>query len=254
MDLKKENTKDELSPPLRAETPPSVTPTGVTPPSEAKPDLQSSVDTDESDKDEQNNDALSLNQGEEAFYSGESLDNKKCNNNDATVVAAAVAKAKPTGGDTCTGAATTATANTSGTATAGRSGGTVSAAPSTTKTTAPTTVTGDINENNSNATRVERGAMMPSTAPIELCYSVKWIHFCGRLTSIVMQNDNGPCPLLAIINILMLKHLVSSLAVNVTSYYYYIMPRLPHRLYWHLKQRSFYRRSFSIIFASVFLK
>lgn len=36
-------------------------------------------------------------------------------------------------------------------------------------------------------------------------YHVKWIKFHGTSTPIVMQNQNGPCPLLAIVNILLLQ-------------------------------------------------
>jgi len=36
-------------------------------------------------------------------------------------------------------------------------------------------------------------------------YHVKWVKFCGSTTAIVMQNQNGPCPLLAIANILLLQ-------------------------------------------------
>lgn len=36
-------------------------------------------------------------------------------------------------------------------------------------------------------------------------YHVKWIKFHGTSTPIVLQNQNGPCPLLAIVNILLLQ-------------------------------------------------
>lgn len=36
-------------------------------------------------------------------------------------------------------------------------------------------------------------------------YHVKWIKFRGSQTPIVMQNQNGPCPLLAIVNVLLLQ-------------------------------------------------
>ncbi|XP_067929320.1 ubiquitin carboxyl-terminal hydrolase MINDY-2-like [Watersipora subatra] len=39
-------------------------------------------------------------------------------------------------------------------------------------------------------------------------YHVKWIMFKGRRAPIVMQNMNGPCPLLAIVNVLLLKQKV----------------------------------------------
>ncbi|XP_077978002.1 ubiquitin carboxyl-terminal hydrolase MINDY-2-like [Glandiceps talaboti] len=36
-------------------------------------------------------------------------------------------------------------------------------------------------------------------------YHIKWIKFKGRSTPIVTQNENGPCPLLSIVNVLILK-------------------------------------------------
>ncbi|XP_070565211.1 ubiquitin carboxyl-terminal hydrolase MINDY-2-like [Ptychodera flava] len=39
-------------------------------------------------------------------------------------------------------------------------------------------------------------------------YHVKWIKFKGRNMPIVTQNENGPCPLIAIINVLILKGLI----------------------------------------------
>ena len=39
-------------------------------------------------------------------------------------------------------------------------------------------------------------------------YYVKWIKWKGLKTPIVTQNDNGPCPLLAIINILLLRRAI----------------------------------------------
>ena len=38
---------------------------------------------------------------------------------------------------------------------------------------------------------------------------VKWIMWKGMKTAIVTQNDNGPCPLLAIINILLLRRVIA---------------------------------------------
>ncbi|KAA8522327.1 hypothetical protein F0562_013312 [Nyssa sinensis] len=40
----------------------------------------------------------------------------------------------------------------------------------------------------------------------EMVHKTKVIQFLGRTTSIVLQNDNGPCPLLAICNVLLLKN------------------------------------------------
>ncbi|XP_052209939.1 uncharacterized protein LOC127813172 [Diospyros lotus] len=40
----------------------------------------------------------------------------------------------------------------------------------------------------------------------EMIYKTKLIQFLGRSTPIILQNDNGPCPLLAICNVLLLKN------------------------------------------------
>ncbi|NXG02517.1 MINY1 hydrolase, partial [Sakesphorus luctuosus] len=37
------------------------------------------------------------------------------------------------------------------------------------------------------------------------CYCVKWIHWKGERTPVITQSENGPCPLLAIMNILLLR-------------------------------------------------
>jgi len=42
-------------------------------------------------------------------------------------------------------------------------------------------------------------------ASAENIYHVKWIKFRGAQTPIVMQNQNGPCPLLAVVNVLLLQ-------------------------------------------------
>jgi hypothetical protein len=39
-------------------------------------------------------------------------------------------------------------------------------------------------------------------------YYIKWISWKGHNTPIVTQNDNGPCPLLAIINVLLLRRTI----------------------------------------------
>ncbi|KFM68224.1 Protein FAM63A, partial [Stegodyphus mimosarum] len=36
-------------------------------------------------------------------------------------------------------------------------------------------------------------------------YHIKWISLNGRKSPIVTQNENGPCPLIAIINVLIMK-------------------------------------------------
>ncbi|GMN32411.1 hypothetical protein TIFTF001_003666 [Ficus carica] len=46
----------------------------------------------------------------------------------------------------------------------------------------------------------------PAPALKELVHKTKLIQFLGRTTPIVVQNDNGPCPLLAICNILLLRN------------------------------------------------
>ncbi|XP_074591567.1 uncharacterized protein LOC141847424 isoform X1 [Curcuma longa] len=43
----------------------------------------------------------------------------------------------------------------------------------------------------------------------ETLYKTKVVHFLGRETPIVLQNDNGPCPLLAICNVLLLRNNIS---------------------------------------------
>ncbi|XP_076920763.1 uncharacterized protein LOC143581980 [Bidens hawaiensis] len=42
--------------------------------------------------------------------------------------------------------------------------------------------------------------------PKEMLHKTKLIQFLGRNTPIVLQNDNGPCPLLAICNVLLLRN------------------------------------------------
>ncbi|XP_071730590.1 uncharacterized protein [Rutidosis leptorrhynchoides] len=43
----------------------------------------------------------------------------------------------------------------------------------------------------------------------EMMHKTKLIQFFGRTTPIILQNDNGPCPLLAICNVLLLKNNLS---------------------------------------------
>ncbi|CAI0414126.1 unnamed protein product [Linum tenue] len=43
----------------------------------------------------------------------------------------------------------------------------------------------------------------------ECLHKTKTVQFLGRTTSIVLQNDNGPCPLLAICNVLLLRNIIS---------------------------------------------
>nr|GMD94297.1 ubiquitin carboxyl-terminal hydrolase MINDY-2 [Ipomoea batatas] len=46
----------------------------------------------------------------------------------------------------------------------------------------------------------------PATKEKEMVHKTKVIQFLGRTTPIILQNDNGPCPLLAICNVLLLKN------------------------------------------------
>ncbi|KAJ1261004.1 hypothetical protein BS78_10G275000 [Paspalum vaginatum] len=45
--------------------------------------------------------------------------------------------------------------------------------------------------------------------PPEVMHRTRAVDFLGRRTPIVYQNDNGPCPLLAICNVLLLKNVIS---------------------------------------------
>ncbi|PWZ23396.1 Ubiquitin carboxyl-terminal hydrolase MINDY-1 [Zea mays] len=45
--------------------------------------------------------------------------------------------------------------------------------------------------------------------PHEVMHRTRAVDFLGRRTPIVYQNDNGPCPLLAICNVLLLKNVIS---------------------------------------------
>lgn len=46
-------------------------------------------------------------------------------------------------------------------------------------------------------------------APESQSYQLKWIKWRGNKCPIVTQNENGPCPLIAIINVLLLKNHIS---------------------------------------------
>jgi len=54
-------------------------------------------------------------------------------------------------------------------------------------------------------TDLAASASPTSAADGQNVYHVKWIKFHGSQTPIVMQNQNGPCPLLAIVNVLLLQ-------------------------------------------------
>ncbi|XP_062229809.1 uncharacterized protein LOC133927378 [Phragmites australis] len=50
---------------------------------------------------------------------------------------------------------------------------------------------------------------VPNAEPPEVMHRTRAVDFLGRRTPIVYQNDNGPCPLLAICNVLLLKNVIS---------------------------------------------
>lgn len=66
------------------------------------------------------------------------------------------------------------------------------------------------NCDNNKKEEVERGGGEEK----EAVYKTKVIQFLGRSTPIVLQNDNGPCPLLAICNVLLLRN---SLHLNLDA-------------------------------------
>ena len=63
-------------------------------------------------------------------------------------------------------------------------------------------------ENTDGAMATCSNASSPSSdkAPIQSVYHVKWIKYKGNTVAIITQNENGPCPLLAIMNVLLLKN------------------------------------------------
>lgn len=44
-----------------------------------------------------------------------------------------------------------------------------------------------------------------SSSSVQSIYHIKWIHFQSQKVPIITQNENGPCPLLAIMNVLLLQ-------------------------------------------------
>ncbi|XP_009772020.1 uncharacterized protein [Nicotiana sylvestris] len=52
----------------------------------------------------------------------------------------------------------------------------------------------------------EEGKREEEAEAKEMAHKTKVIQFLGRTTPIILQNDNGPCPLLAICNVLLLKN------------------------------------------------
>ena len=55
----------------------------------------------------------------------------------------------------------------------------------------------------------EDGAKAKDTSDSESVYHIKWVNFKNQKVPIITQNENGPCPLLAIMNILLLKKRVT---------------------------------------------
>eukprot|EP00240_Pyramimonas_obovata_P013569 CAMPEP_0118943480 /NCGR_PEP_ID=MMETSP1169-20130426/38402_1 /TAXON_ID=36882 /ORGANISM="Pyramimonas obovata, Strain CCMP722" /LENGTH=260 /DNA_ID=CAMNT_0006888745 /DNA_START=87 /DNA_END=866 /DNA_ORIENTATION=+ len=51
--------------------------------------------------------------------------------------------------------------------------------------------------------------MAPKMEEEEMFYRLKWVDFMGNRMPIVLQNENGPCPLLAVANILLLRGAIS---------------------------------------------
>ncbi|XP_019156237.1 PREDICTED: ubiquitin carboxyl-terminal hydrolase MINDY-1 [Ipomoea nil] len=76
-----------------------------------------------------------------------------------------------------------------------------SAAPSS-STTATTPAADAMQEESQNRDEPAPAA----TKEKEMVHKTKVIQFLGRTTPIILQNDNGPCPLLAICNVLLLKN------------------------------------------------
>ena len=46
-------------------------------------------------------------------------------------------------------------------------------------------------------------------------YDVKWVSWHGHETAIIMQNKNGPCPLIALFNVLLLSKRVCTLQLFI---------------------------------------
>ena len=49
------------------------------------------------------------------------------------------------------------------------------------------------------------GASSSSSSSVLSIYHLKWIHFKTKKVPVITQNENGPCPLLAIMNVLLLQ-------------------------------------------------
>ncbi|KAL3499432.1 hypothetical protein ACH5RR_038525 [Cinchona calisaya] len=61
----------------------------------------------------------------------------------------------------------------------------------------------------SSATAADVSEEQKSSDDEMVMYKTKFIKFLGRRTRIILQNENGPCPLIAICNVLLLKHNLS---------------------------------------------
>lgn len=60
-----------------------------------------------------------------------------------------------------------------------------------------------------NNLETENGAKAKDLSESESVYHIKWVNFKNQKVPIITQNENGPCPLLAIMNILLLKKKVT---------------------------------------------
>lgn len=60
-----------------------------------------------------------------------------------------------------------------------------------------------------NNAETENGAKAKDLPDLESVYHIKWVNFKNQKVPIITQNENGPCPLLAIMNVLLLKKKVT---------------------------------------------
>ena len=77
----------------------------------------------------------------------------------------------------------------------------------------------DVAVGNKDKTESAESATDPEKQVLESLYHIKWIKWKGINTPIITQNENGPCPLLAIVNVLLLQRRINipSLQEIVTS-------------------------------------
>lgn len=67
-------------------------------------------------------------------------------------------------------------------------------------------VTPPSNEGNASCSPSEQKPFSPvPDSPIDFVYQIKWIQFRGQLKPIITQNENGPCPMISIANVLLLR-------------------------------------------------